>query len=171
MMIASTSARNNLLASNRKVKRRNMSPELFFQERRGGSPRTGEKQRRGRSPDNVEDFVGIASIPSELLVTLREVVRDTDTSALRQLEPRRIRELIGRLSIIFAITSPSKSELFNHGIHVHLPGRETVNMRQLPADIGGCTCTAGIATPWRRAPALLTESAGTSAPSDVIFCF
>ena len=74
------------------------------------------------------DFVGIASIPSELLVTLSEVVRDTDISALRQLEPRRIREFIGPLIDYLCDHFAYNSEPFNHGIHVHLPGRETVTL-------------------------------------------
>lgn len=74
------------------------------------------------------DFVGIASIPSEILGTLREIVRSTHTDALRQLEPRRIREFIGPLVDYVRDRFAYKSEPFNHGIHVHLPGRETVTV-------------------------------------------
>lgn len=74
------------------------------------------------------DFVGIASIPDELLAELRNLVRDTDTNALRQLEPRRIREFIGPLVDYIRDRFAYKSEPFNHGIHVHRPGRETVTI-------------------------------------------
>ena len=74
------------------------------------------------------DFVGVASIPNELLATLRAVVRDTDADALRQLEPRRIREFIGPLIDYLRDRFAYKSEPFNHGIHVHRPGRETVTL-------------------------------------------
>lgn len=75
------------------------------------------------------DFVGITSIPNELLVALRKIVSDTqDKDALRQLEPRRIREFIGPLIDYLRDRFAYKSEPFNHGIHVHLPGRETVTV-------------------------------------------
>jgi hypothetical protein len=74
------------------------------------------------------DFVGVASIPNELLAALRNLVRDTDTNALRQLEPRRIREFIGPLINYLCDRFAYKSEPFNHGVHVHLPGRETVTL-------------------------------------------
>jgi hypothetical protein len=75
------------------------------------------------------DFVGITSIPSELLVALRKLVSDADDKdALRQLEPRRIREFIGPLIDYLRDRFAYKSEPFNHGIHVHLPGRETVTV-------------------------------------------
>lgn len=74
------------------------------------------------------DFVGVAGIPNELLAALRNLVRDTDTKELRQLEPRRIREFIGPLINYLCDRFAYKSEPFNHGIHVHLPGRETVTL-------------------------------------------
>jgi hypothetical protein len=74
------------------------------------------------------DYVGVASIPNELLAALRDVVRDTDADALRQMEPRRIREFIGPLVDYLRDRFAYKSEPFNHGIHVHRPGRETVTV-------------------------------------------
>jgi len=75
------------------------------------------------------DFVGIASIPDELLAALRKVVDDTgDKDALRQLDPRRIREHIGPLIDYLRDRFAYKSEPFNHGIHVHPPRRETVTI-------------------------------------------
>jgi hypothetical protein len=74
------------------------------------------------------DFVGIARFPNELLAALREVVRETDADALRQLEPRRIRESIGPFVDYLCARFAYKSEPFNHGIHVHRPGRETVTL-------------------------------------------
>jgi hypothetical protein len=75
------------------------------------------------------DFVGIASIPRELLTALRKLVSDTEnTDALRQLDPRRIREFIGPLIDYVRDRFAYKSEPFNHGIHVHRPGRETVTL-------------------------------------------
>jgi hypothetical protein len=75
------------------------------------------------------DFVGIASIPNELLAALRKVINDgEDKDALRQLEPRRIREFIGPLIDYLRERFAYKSEPFNHGIHVHRPGRETVTL-------------------------------------------
>ena len=75
------------------------------------------------------DFVGVVSIPNELLAALRKIVSDTDDKdALRQLEPRRIREFIGPLVDYLRDRFAYKSEPFNHGIHVHRPGRETVTL-------------------------------------------
>ena len=74
------------------------------------------------------DFVGVARIPDELLAALRKVVSDTDKDTLRQLEPRRIREFIGPLINYLSDRFAYKSEPINHGIHVHLPGRETVTI-------------------------------------------
>jgi hypothetical protein len=74
------------------------------------------------------DFVGVASIPNEFLAALGDLVRDTDKDALRQLEPRRIREFIGPLVDYLRDRFAYQSEPFNHGIHVHLPGRETVTL-------------------------------------------
>jgi len=75
------------------------------------------------------DFVGIAGIPNELLAALRKLVADThQTDALRQLDPRRIREFIGPLIDSLRDRFAYKSEPFNHGIHVHRPGRETVTI-------------------------------------------
>jgi hypothetical protein len=74
------------------------------------------------------DFLGVASIPNELLAELLTLVRDTNTDALRQLEPRRIREFIGPLIDYLRDRFAYKSEPFNHGIHVHRPGRETVTI-------------------------------------------
>jgi hypothetical protein len=74
------------------------------------------------------DFVGIASIPNELLAALRKLVSDTPTDTLRQLDPPRIREFIGPLVDYIRDRFAYKSEPFNHGIHVHPPGRETVTV-------------------------------------------
>jgi len=75
------------------------------------------------------DFVGVASIPNELLAELRRVVNDTsDKNTLRQLDPRRIREHIGPLIDYLRDRFAYKSEPFNHGIHVHRHGRETVTL-------------------------------------------
>lgn len=74
------------------------------------------------------DFVGVAAIPEELLAALRKAVSETDKDALRQLEPRRIREFIGPLVEYLSDRFAYKSEPINHGIHVHLPGRETVTI-------------------------------------------
>jgi hypothetical protein len=73
-------------------------------------------------------FVGVASIPNELLAPLRNLVNDTDTDALRQLEPRRIREFIGPFVDYLRDRFAYKTEPFNHGIHVHRPGLETVTL-------------------------------------------
>jgi len=73
-------------------------------------------------------FVGVASIPNELLAPLRNVLNDTGKDALRQLEPRRIREFIGPFVDYLRDRFAYKTEPFNHGIHVHLPGLETVTL-------------------------------------------
>jgi hypothetical protein len=73
-------------------------------------------------------FVGVARIPSALLAPLRNLVNDSDKDALRQLEPRRIREFIGPFVDYLRDRFAYKTEPFNHGIHVHRPGLETVTL-------------------------------------------
>jgi hypothetical protein len=105
-------------------------PGAFLPRTPWRKPTDSENKRLWRNSGitNV-DFVGIARIPNELLTALRKLVSDTpDTDTLRQLDPRRIREFIGPLIDYVRDRFVYKSEPFNHGIHVHRPGRETVTL-------------------------------------------
>jgi len=91
-------------------------------------PTEGESKHLWRKAAADVAFVGVARIPNELLAALRKVVSETDKDALRQLEPRRIREFIGRFVDYLRDRFAYKSEPINHGIHVHHPGLETVTV-------------------------------------------
>jgi hypothetical protein len=105
------------------------NPRAFLPRGPWRKPTEWESQRLWQS-SGIADvaFVGVARIPHELLAALRVVVSETDKDALRQLEPRRIREFIGPFVDYLRDQFAYKSEPINHGIHVHRPGLETVTI-------------------------------------------
>jgi hypothetical protein len=106
------------------------TPGAFVPKTPWRKPTDSESKRLWQNSGITDvDFVGIAGIPNELLTPLRKLVSGTpDTNTLRQLDPRRIREFIGPLVDYIRNRFAYKSEPFNHGIHVHRPGRETVTV-------------------------------------------